>query len=88
MLSLGRVEYRGYMNSTIFVTFPKYKSILKSGGFGVCLFVFRAAHVGYGVSQARGQNGATPAGHSHSHSQARSKTRRQPTPQLMAMPDP
>ena len=34
--------------------------------FFFCLF--RAASTAYGVSQARGQNGAVAAGHSHSHS--------------------
>ena len=55
----------------------------------VCLFVFfRAAHAAYGGSQARGPIGATAAGLYHSHSNAGSKPHLQPTPQLMATPDP
>ena len=38
--------------------------------------------------QARGQIGATAASLHHSHSKAGSKPSLQPTPQLMAMPDP
>ena len=42
----------------------------------------------YGGSQARDLIGAVSAGLHHSHSNARSEPRLQPTPQLMAMPDP
>ena len=66
--------------------------------FFVCVFcfvmfcfvflLFRATPTAYGGSQARHLIGATAAGHSHSHSNARSEARLQPTPQLMATPDP
>ena len=39
-------------------------------------------------SQARGPIRAVAAGLCHSHSNARSESRLQPTPQLMATPDP
>ena len=42
----------------------------------------------YGGSQARGPTGATAADLHHSHSNVGSEPRLQPTPQLMAMPDP
>ena len=42
----------------------------------------------YGGSQARGPIGTTAAGSHHSHSNAGSKVCLQPTPQLMAEPDP
>ena len=57
--------------------------------FVFCLF--RAAPTAYGGSQARGLIGAVAARlhHSHSlHSIMGSEPRLQPTPQLMAMPDP
>ena len=57
-----------------------------------CLFVwflfFRAAPAAYGILPARTGIGATAAGLYHSHSNARSEPHMQPTPQLMAMPDP
>ena len=54
-----------------------------------CLFAFsRAAPVAYGGSQARGLIGAVAAGLCQSHSNAGSQPRLQPTPQLMATPDP
>ena len=49
---------------------------------------FRAAAAAHGSSQARGPIGATAAGLGHSHSNAGSKPRLQPTPHLMATPDP
>ena len=49
---------------------------------------FRATPVAYGISQARGRIGAVMAGLCHSHSKARSETRLQPTPPLMATPEP
>ena len=60
------------------------------GFFFVFWFFFRAAPVAYGISQARGPIGATAAGlhHSHHHSNAGSELHLQPTPQLMAIPDP
>ena len=42
----------------------------------------------YGDSQVRGPIGAVAAGLLHSHGNARSEPSLQPTPQLMAMPDP
>ena len=48
-------------------------------------FFFPAA---YGGSQARSQSRAEAAGLGHSHSKAGSEPHLQPTPQLMAMPDP
>ena len=54
-----------------------------------CLFAFSWADPSaYGSSQARGQIGAIGAGLSQSHSNAGSEPRLQPTPQLMATPDP
>ena len=52
----------------------------------MCLF-FRAAHVAYGDSQARGPVGAIAAGLHHSHSNAGSAPNLRPTPQLTAMLD-
>ena len=45
-------------------------------------FLFRAAPMAYGSSQARGRIGAAAAGLHHSHSNTRSKPHLQPTPQL------
>ena len=42
----------------------------------------------YGGSQARGLIRAAAAGRRHSHSNVGSEPRLQPTPQLIAMPDP
>ena len=42
----------------------------------------------HGRSQARGPVGAVAAGLHHSHSTAQSELCLQPTPQLMATPDP
>jgi len=54
-----------------------------------CLFAFSvAASEAYGGSQARGLIGAVAAGLRQSHSNAGSEPCLQPTPQLMAMPDP
>ena len=53
--------------------------------FLYCLF-FRATSMAYGGSQSRGLIGA--ASLPHSHSNARSEPYLQPTPQLMAIPDP
>ena len=54
-----------------------------------CPFAFsRAAPAAYGGSQARDQIGAVAAGLRQSHSNARSEHYLQPTPQLIAMPDP
>ena len=50
--------------------------------------LFRASPAAYGASQARSPIGAVVTGLHHGHSNARSEPRLQPTPQLMAMPDP
>ena len=55
--------------------------------FFFLLFLW-AAPEAYGGSQARGQIGALAAGLRQSHSNAGSAPRLQPTPQLMATPDP
>ena len=52
------------------------------------LVLFRATSAAYGGSQVRSQIRAGAAGLHHSRSNARSKLRRQPTPQLTAIPDP
>jgi len=54
--------------------------------FIFCLF--RAAPGAYGDSQARGPIGAVAASLHHSHSKGGSELCLQPTPQLMATPDP
>ena len=55
--------------------------------FGLfCLF--RAVPMACGGSQARGQMGDGAFGLHHSHSGSGSKLHLQPTPQLMASPDP
>ena len=55
----------------------------------ICLFAFsRAAPEAYGGPQARGQIGAVATGLRQSHSNVGSKPSLQPTPQLMATPDP
>ena len=51
-------------------------------------FFLRAAPLAYGSSQAMGQIRAAAAGLHHSYSTARSELHLQPTPQLMAVPDP
>ena len=56
--------------------------------FVFCFFLFRAAPVVYGGSQARGQIRAKAAGLCHSHSSVGSEPRLQPIPQLTAMSDP
>ena len=55
----------------------------------VCLFcLFGATPMAYGGSQSRGRIGAVAASLHQSHSEARSELRLQPTPQVMATPDP
>ena len=57
--------------------------------FFFCLFAFsRATTVAYGGSQARDRIGAVATSLHQSHSNVGSKLRLQPTPQLMATPDP
>ena len=56
-----------------------------------CLFVcllFRATLVAYGSSQAKGRIGSAAAILHHSHSKAESEPCLQPTPKLIATPDP
>ena len=54
-----------------------------------CLFAFsRSIPAAHGGSQARGLIGAVTAGLHHSYSNSGSEPRLQPTPQLMATPDP
>ena len=48
----------------------------------------RATPMAYGGSQAQGLIRALAAGLHHSHSNKGSELRLQPTPQLMATPDP
>ena len=52
------------------------------------MFLFRAAPMAYGSSQARGGIRATTANLRHSHSSVRYKLRLQPTLQFTAMWDP
>ena len=51
-------------------------------------YVFRAAPMAYGSSQARGQIRVVAASLYHSHSNVGSEPRLRPTLQLMATPDP
>ena len=52
------------------------------------VFLFRAAPVTYGCSQARGQIRVAASGLCQSHSNAGSELCLRLTPQLVAMPDP
>ena len=68
-----------------------YFTPIKKVTYFIYLFIyllFRATLVAYGVSQARGQIGATDASLRHSHSKAGSKGALEPTPQRRATPDP
>ena len=57
--------------------------------FFFCLFgISWATLVAYGGSQAKGSIGAVATGLCQSHSNAGSEPCLQPTPQLMAKPDP
>ena len=51
-------------------------------------FLFRAKPTTHGGSQARKLIGAVATGLHHSHSNTKSQPHLQPTPQLMATPDP
>ena len=51
-------------------------------------WLFRATPVAYGICQAKGGIEAAAASQHHSHSSVGSEPRLQPTPQLVAMPDP
>ena len=61
---------------------PQWSSFL------IFFFLFRAAPMAYGGSQARGPIRVIAAGLYHSHSNLGSEPPLRPTPQLMAMPDP
>ena len=52
------------------------------------IFFFKGLYLQHVSSQARDPMGATAAILHHSHSNSGSKTHLQPTPQLMAIPDP
>ena len=54
----------------------------------VVVLLFRTEFTAHGSSQARGHIGATAAGLHHSHCNTGSELCLQPTPQLMATPDP
>ena len=54
----------------------------------IIIFLFRAAPVAYGSSQARGQIRAAAAGLQYSHSNGGSETSLQPTLQFTATLDP
>ena len=56
--------------------------------FGFLFVCSRTAPVGYGGSQARGRTQTVVAGLHHSYSNTRPELHLQPTPQLMAPPDP
>ena len=56
--------------------------------FPFSFFLFRAAPVAYGGSQARGRIGAIAADLHHSYSSTRFEPHLQTTPQLMATPGP
>ena len=51
-------------------------------------WLFRAAPAAYGGSQAKGPIGAVAVSLRNSHSNSGSELHLQPTPQLMATPDP
>ena len=72
-----------YTTITYVIVYINYTSIYL---FIYCLF--RATPVAYGSSEVTGQIRAVAAGLHPSHSNTRSELRLQPTPQLMAMPDP
>ena len=58
------------------------------GIFFIFIFcLFRASHMAYGSSQARGPIGAAATDLRHSYSNTGSKLYLQPSPQLKAVPD-
>ena len=71
----------------MFIHLYSRQAVLMISFFFLSFFV-RAAPTAYGGSQARGRIGATAAGLYLSHSNAGSELHLQPTPQLMAVPDP
>ena len=75
-----------HLERTLFLRCPDILSI--NHFFFLAFLLFRAAPAAYGGSQACGRIRAAAAGLRHSHSNIRSELRLQPTPQLMAMPDP
>ena len=89
----GRQKYIkfGFEKGSKNITYKK-KSL--GGGTIYLLFIylfillFRDTPEAYVDSQARGRIGATTASLQHSHSNMRAESCLQPTPQLMAMPDP
>ena len=66
----------------------EYLGIFFFFSFLLSLLFFRATPAAYGGSQARDQIRAVAAGLCQSHSNVISKPHLQPTPQIMAMPDP
>ena len=68
----------------------KHESKYMDFFFFLSFVFFRATPAAYGGSQDRGLIGAVAASlqYSHSHSNTGSELNLQPTPQLMAMPDP
>ena len=56
--------------------------------FFYLFFLLMATPMAYGYSQARGRIRATAASLHHSHSNKGSEPQLQPTPQVMATPDP
>ena len=74
-----------------FISICVHMSLLMANRFFFFFGLFAiswATSAAYGGSQARGRIRAVAADLRHSHSNARSKLRLQPTPQLMATPDP
>jgi len=57
-------------------------------GRDICVFLFMAAFVAYGSSQAKGRIRAAGAGLHHSYSNTRSELHLPPTPQLAATLEP
>ena len=89
LISLKNIYYLTGFYS-IFITSFLLDLGLFCWGFILILFYLflRATPMAHGSSQARGQIGAAAAGLHQSHSKAGSEPRLQPTPQLMATPDP
>ena len=56
--------------------------------FFLAFWLFKAAPVAYGGSQARGLIEAVTVGQHQSHGNARFELHLRPTPELMAIPDP
>ena len=79
------IFYRYFHSSTYYI--ENIKTDIKYIFF--CLFAFStAAPTTYGGFQAKGPVGAVATSIHQSHSNAESKPHLQPTPQLMATPDP